>query len=274
MAMTDSHLDPESIAPLFYRRPTLLRFADHAGWGLAPHRGYGFAAGAHAVPLNAAEFMPALRHYPIVFAAGVPTPLAVLGLEQSHNLFVADDGAWRPGHYIPGYARRYPFIIMESPDRATRLLAIDAASERLAALDNKEAGEAVESLFDDTGDAAPLAKSAMDFCRVFHDQHLGTMEFVGALAATGLLTLRRADIRYADASRASVDGFQVVDEQAFHDLPADTVAQWHARGWLALINLHLASQANWSLLIDLQARAQADDTTQSMTVAHEETVMQ
>ena len=44
-------------------------------------------------------------------------PVAILGLRGAANQFVNSEGAWREGKYIPAYVRRYPFILMESPDK-------------------------------------------------------------------------------------------------------------------------------------------------------------
>jgi hypothetical protein len=250
--------------PLFYKAPVLLSFQEHGQSGLAQPDGFGFAREAAAVPLGMGEFMPAIRHYPIVFAeGGAATPLAVLGLKQGSNLFVEDDGAWRAGHYQPCYVRRYPFIVTEAPDQGATLLAIDAASERFVAKADAQAD--ASRLFDDKGGATPAARSAIDLCLAFHEDHLRTAAFAAALDQAGLLVPNRAEMRLPDGQNYTLQGFRIVDEKALRALPAETIADWHAKGWLDLITLHLASQRNWQLLLDIHA---ARNTAQAGAPQH------
>ncbi len=159
------------------------------------------------------EFMPAIRHYPIVFSEGAAaTPLVVLGLKQGSNLFVEDDGAWRAGHYQPGYVRRYPFIVTEAPDQSATLLAIDAASERFVARADSQAD--ASRLFDDAGAATPAARSAIDLCLAFHEDHLRTAAFAAALDQAGLLVPNRAVMQLLDGQHYTLDGFRIVDEKS------------------------------------------------------------
>src|SRR3546814_12665706 len=36
---------------------------------------------------------------------------ALLGLHDKTNLFITDEGLWRPDCYVPAFARRYPFVL-------------------------------------------------------------------------------------------------------------------------------------------------------------------
>ena len=51
----------------------------------------------------------------------------------------------------------------------------------------------------------------------------------------------------------TLNGFRIVDEKVLRALPDATVVDWHGKGWLALISLHLASQNNWQKLLELNA---------------------
>jgi hypothetical protein len=249
--VTPRNPTPEVTLPLFYKQPVLLRFEEHGNSGLAAPHGFAFAREAVAVPLGAGEFRQAIRHYPIVFSSeDTPTPLAVLGVRQGDNLFVDGNGSWQTGTYVPAYVRRYPFIITETPDQTAQLLAIDAQSDRFAAVGDRT--DAIR-LFDDAGAPTPAARSAMDLCRSYHDDHLKTAVFVEAIADARLLTPNRAEMQFPDGSRYTLDGFLSVDEVAFRALPHKTVAEWHGKGWLDLIALHMAAQQNWQGLMDMNA---------------------
>lgn len=250
--------------PLFYKNPVLLNFKAHSKSGLISAGRFDFAREANAVPLCMGEFMPAIRHYPIVFAdTGPATPLAVLGITEGSNLFVDDQGAWQAGYYQPGYIRRYPFIATQTPDQTAQLLAIDAASDRF--VEDVDGHDSASRLFDDAGAATPVARSVMDLCLALHDDHLKTTAFAAALDEAKLLVPNRAVMQLVNGSHYTLDGFRIVDEKALRALPAETIADWHAKGWLDLITLHLASQRNWQLLLDRHA---ARNLAQTNTLQH------
>lgn len=232
--------------PLFYKDPVLLRFDRQRQGGRARHAPYDFALEATAVPLGVGEFMPAIRHYPVVFSeAGAAIPLAVLGLQQGGKLLVDHHGAWQAGrgHYQPGYVRRYPFAANDASGCSARLRAVTA-----------EPGAG-------PGDTGIAESSDMDVCQAFHEDHLRTASFAEALDEAGLLVPQRCEMRFPDGGHYMVDGFRIVDADAFRALPAATLAGWHGQGWLDLISLHLASQRNWQLLLDLHAFRHHKTTT-------------
>lgn len=65
-----------------------------------------------------------------------------------------------------------------------------------------------------------------------------------------------ADFRLPDGTLHKVDGFHAVNEQACRALPSRTVTDWHAKGWLGVVVLHLASLQSFQNLLDLNAQRQ------------------
>lgn len=239
--------------PLFYKDPVLLRFEEHADVGLAPVSDYGFAREAVAIPLCIGEFAVAQRHFPIVFAMDEQaSPIALTAIRKEHNLFVEQDGSWKPGGYVPAYIRRYPFIVKETSDKAQQLLAVDRGSERYVAsvADRPDA----ERLFDDVGNATAAAQAAMAFCNAFHTDYAATVAFGRALIAAKVLEPYHAEFRLPDGTLHQLNGFSAVDQKAFRALPAKTIADWHAKGWLDLVILHLTSLQSFQSLLDLNAQ--------------------
>jgi hypothetical protein len=239
--------------PLFYKDPVLLQSALHRSVGLLPPKGFGFARQATSIPLCTSEFVAAHLHYPIAFAEDDSTamPMVLTGLERDENLFVERDNGWSTGAYVPAYLRRYPFIVMENPDKAQRMLMVDQASDRfLTAVPAKS--NAVR-FFDEKGQPTPAAREAAVFCETYLADHNATLAFGKALKVAKILVLNQANITFADGRLHTVNGFLVVDEKAFRALPAEIVIDWHKRGWLDLVIMHLASQINWRGLIDRQA---------------------
>jgi SapC len=226
--------------PLFYKDPVLLRFEEHSDVGLAPASDFSFAREAIAIPLSNSEFVVAMRHYPIVFALDEQaSPIALVAIMRDHNLFIERDGSWKAGSYVPAYVRRYPFIVMETEDGAQQLLTVDRGSDRFVASAAERTG--AQRLFDEGGEPTTTAQSAMAFCHAFHTDYTQTVTFGHALKAAKVLEPYHAEFRLPDGSQHQVNGFFVVNEKAFRALPEKTVAEWHTKGWLSLVTLHLAS---------------------------------
>jgi len=229
--------------PLFYRDPQPLAAAVHGDWRLKGGD-LAFAADAHLAPLLLAEFPLAARWYPVLFAADDAAPVALLGLER-RNLFL-DEGQWAPDAYVPAYIRRYPFGFVATSDPDRFALAIDAASDAVI----KDGGEG-EPLFVD-GKPSPLTEDALKFCDAFHGEADGARAFCQAIVEAGLLLDRRADITTPDGRKFGIDGFKIVDPKRFADLDGDTVLDWHRKGWLGLVQFHLASLDRFADLMTRQ----------------------
>ena len=242
-----SDASSQNALPLFYRDPQPLSAAQHGDWRLKDGDA-AFAAETPFVPVVVSEIAAAARCYPVVFSAGEGAqPVAVLGLEQ-RNLFVAD-GRWAEGAYVPVYVRRYPFGFIATVNPDGFALAVDAASERLAA-----SGEEGAALFD--GDQpTQLTQEAMAFCNAFQGEAAATQAFGEALRAQDLLIDRRADVTLPDGRKLGLDGFQIIDTERFAKLDEAVVLDWHRRGWLALVHFHLASLERFGALLSLHGQA-------------------
>lgn len=231
----------------------VLRFEEHADVGVTAAANFGFTRKAVAIPLCVSEFAVAMRHYLIVFAMEENAPpIALVGVRRDDNLFVAHDGSWRPGAYVPAYVRRYPFIVTESQDGSRQFLCIDRSSDRFVA--SAATHHDAERLFHVDGEASATARSAMAFCNAYHVDHAATIAFGRALIEAKLLSPYHAQFQLPDGSQHQINGFQSIDEQAFRALPSKTVADWHAKGWLDLVTLHLASQRSFQNLLELNAQ--------------------
>lgn len=240
--------------PLFYREPVLLTSQVHSGWRLKEGDA-AFAAETPYVPIVVGELLAASRACPVVFAAGDAQPIAVLGLERL-NLFVAE-GRWAQDTHVPAYVRRYPFGFIATTNPDGFALAIDAGSERVA-----REGEDGVPLFED-GKPSDLTRQALAFCDAFQTEAAATHTFAKALKDQGLLIDRRADATLPDGRKLGLEGFQIVDAEAFAKLADDVVLDWHSKGWLALVHFHLASLERFSDLLNRQGRRAAPVTAVS-----------
>ncbi len=235
--------------PLFYKRPRPLNAAVHRGLSLMPTSDFGFARSTNSVVLGATEFPLAMRHYPIVFTAGEPrVPVAVLGLEAAHNLYVAKDGKWLAEGYVPAYVRRYPFLFLEQPGKEELVLCIDEDSGLLVRSEERP-------LFSDQG-PTQLVQDALKFCRDFQQATRAGAAFAAALAERGLLIPNRARVVLNSGKEMVLRDFDVVDEAKFNALPDDVFLDWRRRGWLVLVYCHLLSMGSWAKLVELAAGQQ------------------
>jgi len=228
---------PNSRLPLLYKDLTPLNSRDHGAWHSRQTDKATWLADQHAVPLTVEEFPQAQRHYPIIFSVGEnPVPLALMGLNEGVNTFVAHDGQVLDDPYIPAYARRYPFILAKLTRDADELsLCFDPSTDLV--------GEFVEgeALFDD-GKPTEATNSMLAFCQNFEQAGLRTAKFVEELLKHDLLMDGEVAIRMGDNDKPFVyRGFQMVNEQKLHELRGDVLRNWNQNGMLAMIFAHLFS---------------------------------
>jgi hypothetical protein len=229
-------------AQLFYEKLERVDPARHGDVALsgAP-KVFDFAGSTNSVPLNAIEFVAAARHYPILFngdARGMP--LALVGSRSHENLFVEADGQWAEGCYVPAFVRRYPFLLLSQSDSDEIALCIDSASSMIEA-----GGE--RRLFED-GEPSDVLRNVAQFCATYSREQNRAQAFAEALRETAILVERAADINLPDGQKVAMRGFNVVDMEKFHALPADIVLDWWDRGWVGAIYAHTVSLGNFGRL--------------------------
>lgn len=243
MTSTANGTAAASANPQFYVKPVAVNRERHAGKSLFD-AGYGFAAKANAVALNAVELAHAARSYPIVFATSAPAfPIAVLGLREQQNLFLNAAGAWREGTYIPAYLRRYPFIFAQSPGSDQLTLCVDETAPHL--VDGKD-----RPLFED-GKPTAHTDNALKFCMAFETEREKTVPFAKALDQSGILVENRADVNLAGGEKLQIGGYRIIDQAKFDALPDATILEWRRQGWLAPIYAHFMSMGCWQPLLNL-----------------------
>lgn len=233
----------KGVLPLFYTKPTPLDAKAHANLSLRKNFGFNFTENVNAVPVNLIE-MPQICHfYPIAFGPDEnATPVAILGLRDNENLFFdKKSGRWEDATYIPAYIRRYPFIFSEMPMKDQLSLCVDMSDDVVEKSD-------AQPFFNPDGKPSQLAQNALEFCKSYHAAAQQTQEFSKAIAKSGLLVQREAQINVTGNRRINFSGFRIVDEQKLADLDDKTFLEWRTKGWLPFIYAHLFSGAQWQRL--------------------------
>lgn len=228
--------------PLFYTKPEPLDAEKHAHLALKKDFGFDFTKGVNAVPVNLIEMPQVCHFYPIAFSPDDnATPVAILGLRDNENLFLGADGSWQEMSYIPAYIRRYPFIFSELPGTDQLTLCMDMNDDVV-----EENG--AQAFFDADKKPTDLANNALEFCKSYHAAAQQTLEFSQALAESGILVEREAQINVSEDTRINFSGFKIIDEQKLSALDDKIFLEWREKGWLPFVYAHLFSGAQWQRL--------------------------
>ena len=101
-------------------------------------------------------------------------------------------------------------------------------------------------LFGDDKKPTDLANNAMEFCKSYHAASQQTLEFSKALADSGLLIERTAELVVKGDQKINFSGFAIIDEEKFNKLDDATFAEWRQKGWIGAIYAHLFSGFHWN----------------------------
>ncbi len=238
------------ISPPGYGLLTPFDKKKHAGLGLPAERNFRWAAGLNAMFVNAAEFGRAALDYPLVFVrppgSAEPLPAAVLSLEAQRNLFVDTGGQWRPAAYVPAYARRHPFCIVQLPTGKN-----DEASRNLVCVEDGALTAGGKPLLDAQGEPTAEWTPLLKMMEAMEDARAQTAAFGQRLDTLGLLTPFDALALPNSAKPLRLQGMLRVDEARLGKLDSKELKHLLSRGELRAIYAHLLSLENFAKLLDL-----------------------
>ncbi|MFI4939964.1 MAG: SapC family protein [Burkholderiales bacterium] len=219
----------------------------HAGRCWQRHPNYLFAAADAVAPLTAAELPKAMMCFPIAFIeqAGNLIPVAVLGLLQGKNFFVAQDGTWL-GKCIPAMFRFHPFRLMQTGNRQ-HVLCIDEDNGLVAD------GAGGERFFAENGQPTQAVLDILDGLKQIEQGRLATAAASAALQKFNLIRSWPVTLKTAQGEQ-QVAGLLQVDEAALNNLSGEDLLEVSRAGALPLAYCQLLSMQNLSLLGELAAR--------------------
>lgn|SRR5690606_23159359 len=225
--------------PVLYERTIALNKAEHHDLKIdIRDNHYDFARKTNAMPLSISEFADASRNYPVVFIQGAENQfhvVALMGLESASNLFVDAEGNWAEDTYIPGFAKRYPYILGATADKQSLAVYVDESYPGLGS----ETGLA----FFENGEESDYLKQIMEFLRVYQNEVNVSQQLANRLYKMGLLEQRSITLTH-DGQEKVLGGFWVINDEKFGKLDDKTVVELFHNGVLALIELHRASLGN------------------------------
>lgn len=240
---------PAPTLPLFFKRVVGVNPSTHPDLTLDRGTGFAFAAHAQAVPLGLSEMETAAQHYPVLFTNGPdPVPVALLGLREGSNLFVAPGGSWLSDSYVPAYVRCFPFVFVEDPSTKTLYVGMEPDAPALAS------GQGAR-LFEDGRPTAALNES-IAFCTAYREAVVAAGAFGRALDAAGLLEAEEATVNFSAGGSTRIRGFKLLKAERLGQVDDERFLEWRRMGWLAAIYAHLYSAGRWGRLIELAAPRQ------------------
>lgn len=242
---------------LFYKNIEALSRETHAKLKLEATNDLSFVAENYWVPLAGVEFFRAADHFPVVFLKEGEefVPIALLGLEESRNLFVMNDSSWKEGAYIPAFIRRYPFVLAGTNQKDEQLT---VCLDRDYSGFNEKSGEA---LFDEKGEPTEFLNNVISFLSNYNVDMVRTQDFVKILKAHNLLESKTVTITSNNDEKFDVQNVYIIDEEAFSKLDGETLVTLNQQGMLGWVFAHLVSLNNFPMLFDMFRKAKTTETS-------------
>lgn len=232
---------------LIYNNIQPLSSDKHRSWSVAVEN-YSMASGIISVPLVSSEILIAAHEFPIVFSQVSENefvPLAVMGLREGENLLLDQEGRMIT-RYVPGFLRRYPFMVGEGSKDNSMLVGIDIESPAIV-----QDGSKGYRLFTDDGEQTDFLKQVVEFVRDYQIRSDLAKVFSKHLHDLGLLESMEANVQVGSgetASNINLRGFFVVNREKLKALGDDKVLDLFKKEGLELIYAHLFSLNNMNLL--------------------------
>jgi hypothetical protein len=214
---------------------------------------YAFAAGDALAPLVLKELVRAVMVMPVGFAKVQDgfVPVAVIGLGNGKNLFVAPDGRW-VGRYVPAAYRGYPFVLANGPEEK-QILCFDDASGLLSQSEG-------ESFFEEDGKPTKAINDILSFLTQLAANRLATQRVCTLLQEHDLIEPWPIKLKgKEDEPERALEGLFRVNEVAFNQLDDKQLYALHQGGALPVVYCQLLSMQHLPVLGELlKAREAAE----------------
>jgi hypothetical protein len=210
-------------------------------------------AASNAIPITMAEMPRASRDYPIVFGSADGgnsySVLAVLGLADGENLFVADDGNWDQQSYQPAYLRRYPFCMAvvqkDGKTQDERVVCVEQA-----ALDERE-GLMIER---PDGSVMSWWSERLRLLQEYEADMLRTKQMCDWVQKLGILENFSAQAVADSGEVLNLAGMFRINEEKLAKLNADTLRSLVEKGVMGRLYAQMMSLDRLPALLDRRTK--------------------
>ncbi|MCK4797392.1 MAG: SapC family protein [Spirochaetes bacterium] len=242
---------------LFYGKTVALNKELHKNKKISPPTdNYSFTAKTNSVILTGPEFGNACKELCIVFSRiknNQIVPVVLLGVRNNENLLLNSSNKWC-ADYIPGFIRRYPFVLAEASIKDSETLTV--------CIDESYPGFGVEKgepLFENNGEYSPFLLNTIQFLKDYHNQFKLTESFTSRLQELDLFKEYTAKFDLKNGQSFRLGEFLIVNEKKLYELEDKQVLELFQAGQLAWIFFHLTSLANMGLLVDVASEKLAKE---------------
>ena len=196
---------------------------------------YTFAARDRTTPVVLKELATAAMALPLGFLKGERSyvMVAIMGIEEGMNLFVADNGRWL-GNYIPASYRTHPFHHAKTGD-GKYLVAVDEESGLVSDTDGEP--------FFENGKVSKTVDEVAKFLEEVVRSREITLRICDLLNKHELIQPWPIKIN-TKAGERQIDGLYCVHEARLKDLSPEAFAELRKAGALPLVYCQLLSMQN------------------------------
>lgn len=207
---------------------------------------YGFTSEDSVAPLVMQELPRACLSLPVGFIQtdGSFKLVAIQGLQQNKNLYVAPDGHWL-GAYIPAAYRSYPFALANTEDKQ-QILCIREESGLVSDTDG-------EVFFNADGKPTSAVKEILTFLQQLATSAQQTINLCELLTKHDLIQPWNIQVKAHDETH-KIRGLYSVDEIALNALPIEAFNELRQNGALPLIYCQLLSMQHLHSLGKINSR--------------------
>jgi len=238
------------ISPPGYATVVPFNKETHAKLGISEEQRFAFSKELNALYITVTEFVQAAKHYPIVFSANEDAtefvPMVATGLSKGENRFVDDKGNWEKGIYVPAYARRYPFCVVEINNEE------DTEIQKLVCVDESAMSEDATSLFDKDGEPSEAWQQFQVFMEEYESSRIATMVFTSKLAEHDLFEVFEARAKHVSGEEYHMINMYRINEKKLNKLTAKVLKELMSSNYMYFIYAHLMSLDNFQGLLDRQ----------------------
>ncbi len=205
---------------------------------------YTFAAQEGFAELSAAELPKAATAFPIAFLEQNKSffPIALLGFDQTKNLFVAPNGKW-VGSYIPAAFRGYPFMLGKADDNRM-FLCVDQDSDLIT--DNSEG----ENFYDAEGNPSEEVKKISDFLQQVDLSKQAALQACAALAKHNVIKPWPITLK-TPKGETKIEGLYKIEEDALNALSDEAFLELRKSGGLFVAYCQMLSMHSIAVLSKL-----------------------